>query len=71
MSEYRQTLHDAVFRFPLRAAFALIPPRAQRLGHEVQAATRGDRASLDKRAQVKAWLARHFEIVDRIPTPSA
>lgn len=67
MAEYGQTLHSAVYRFPLRAAFALIPPRAERLGHSPSSATTGDRASLAKRAEVKAWLSRNFEIVERIP----
>ena len=66
MSEYGQSLNGAVFWFPLRAAFALIPPRGERLGHGVQGASYGDEASLRKRAEVRGWMERHFEIVDRV-----
>jgi len=67
MAEYRQTLHEAVFRFPLRTAFALLPPRGERLGHEAKSAGHGDHAWLDKRAEVKAWIARHFQVVKQLP----
>lgn len=67
MAEYDQTLHAACYRFPLRAAFALIRPRAIRLGHEPAGASHGDKCSLGKRAEVKAWLEEHFTIVPQIP----
>lgn len=67
MAEYGQSLHAACWRFPLRAALALVRPRARRLGHESTSASAGDRASLSKRAQVKAWLAEHFVIVPHAP----
>lgn len=71
MADYGQTLHTACYRFPLRAAFALIRPRAIRLGHEAAGASHGDKCSLSKRAEVKAWLAEHFCIVPHLPGKEA
>lgn len=71
MADYGQTLHSACYRFPLRAAFALIRPRAIRLGHEPKGASHGDKLSLGKRAEVKAWLAAHFCLVPQIPGKEA
>lgn len=70
MAEYRLTLFEAVFRFPIRAAFALIPSRSERLGRRQSGPTDGDTASIRKRAQVKEWLKAHFTIVPEIKTPS-
>ncbi len=70
MAEYGQTLHSAVWRFPIRAAFALLTPRGERLGHGRQAASHGEGAWLAKTAEVRAWLARHFEIVPELPSSS-
>lgn len=66
MADYRQTLHQAVFRFPLAAAFALLPSRSERLGHTASGPGHGDQASLSKREEVSAWLKAHYQIV---PTP--
>ncbi len=69
MAEYRQTLHEAVFRFPIRAAFALLPVRAERLGHTASGPGYGDKASLSKREEVTAWLKDNYRIVPTPKTP--
>jgi hypothetical protein len=69
MADYRQTLRSAVFRFPLRAAFALLPCRAERLGHETRTADHGDRAWLAEKSRIKAWLSEHYAI--QAPTAKA
>lgn len=71
MADYAQTLHSACYRFPLRAAFALVRPRAIRLGHEVRGASHGDRLSLGKRGEVKAWLGENFRLVPQLPGKEA
>ncbi len=67
MAEYGQSLFSAVYRFPLRAAFALLPPRGERLGRRASGPGHGARASLRKRAEVKAWITENFTIVPTLP----
>lgn len=67
MADYAMPLHTAAWRFPLRAALALVRPRAERLGHDVKAPDQGDTASLRKRKEVRTWLAERYHLVPALP----
>jgi hypothetical protein len=70
MAEYGMSLHAAVWRFPLRAALALVHPRRDRAGVSSSGPTPANMAALAARAAEKDRLAGIFAIVPSLPEPS-
>lgn len=62
MHDYGLSLHEAVWRFPLSAAGALMPALLTRLGHRVPDAR--DRAMMRAHRAEGERLRREFRIID-------
>jgi len=63
MSEYGMPLDDALWKFPLSAALALLPASMARRGIDLGGPSSTDRVAMAAREKMRNYLHEHFQIV--------